>query len=108
MTVGSCGERNWTREEGCGDEEDSGWDCGRGPSGYSGGIDRRGIGSDNAQDDDKSDRLGGIAGGWTGEGPENVLRSTRTLLVVKHVLRQIRGGRTRPRYWRRRCGWIGQ
>ena len=58
MIIGSYWERNWKKIGGCGDEGDSGWGYGQGPSGYSGGIDRRDIGSGNALDGGRNDMLG--------------------------------------------------
>ena len=101
-----CWETSWKRIGGFDDGEGSGWGYGRGPSGCSGGIDRRGIDSDNAQDDGRNDMLGDNPGVWMGEGLGSCLRSTKTLLIEERVLRQIPGGRKRPRYWRTRCGWI--
>ena len=103
-----CWEKSWKRIGGFDDGEGSGWGYGQGPSGCSVDIGRRGIGSDNAQDDDRNDRLGGIADEWTGGGLESCLQSTRTLLVGGHVPRQTSGGRMRLRCWRKTCGWIGQ
>ena len=98
--------RSWKRTAGFGDEGDSGWGCGQGPSGYSEDIGRRGIGSDNALSGGRNNMLGGSAGEWTEEGLESYLWSTKTLLVEGHVLRQIPKGRTRPRCWKKKCGWI--
>ena len=108
MIVGSYWERNWKKIGGCGDGGDSGWGCGQGPSGYSGGIDRLDIGSGNALDGGRNDMLGGNADEWMGGEPVNYLRSTKTRLVGGHVLRQTSGGRMRLRYWRTSCEWIGQ
>ena len=108
MIVGNWWERNWKKIGGCGDEGDNGWGYGQGPSGYSGGIDRRDIGSGNALDDGKNDKLGGNADEWMGGEPANYLQSTKTLLVGGHVLRQTSGGRARRRCWRTTCEWIGQ
>ena len=47
---------------GCGDGEDSGWGYDQVPNGCSGGIGRRGIGSDNALGDGRSDMLDGSVG----------------------------------------------
>ena len=105
-TGAKCWEMSWKRTGGFGDGGGSGWGYGRGPSGCSGDIGRRGIGSDNAQDNGRNDMLGDSAGGWMGEGLGSCLRSTKTLLVEGHVLRQIPGGKMRPRCWRTRCGWI--
>ena len=101
-------ERSWKRTEGFGSEEDNGWGYGRGPSRCSGGIGRRGIGSDSALGGGRSGMLDDSVGEWTGEGLESYLKSTKTLLVEGHVLRQIPRGRMRPRCWKRRCGWIGR
>ena len=92
-----CWETSWKRIGGFDDGEGSGWGYGRGPSGCSGGIGRRGIGSDNALGGGRSGMLDDSAGEWTGEGLESYLRSTKTLLVEGHILRQIPRGRTRPR-----------
>ena len=92
----------------CGDEGDSGWGYGQGPSECSGGIDKRDIDSDSAQDGDRNDKLGGNADGWMGGEPVNYLQSTRTLLVGEHVLRQTLGGKTRRKCWRRKREWIGR
>ena len=108
MIVGSYWERNWKKIGGCGDEGDSSWGYGQGPSGYSGGIDRRDIGSGNALDGGRNDMLGGNADEWMEGEPANYLRSTMTLLVGGHVPRQTSGGRMRLRCWRKMCGWIGQ
>ena len=107
MIGGSYWERNWKKTGGCGDEGDSDWGYGRGPSGCSEDIDRRGIGSGNALDDGRSGKPDDNAGEWTGEGPESVLQSTKTLLVEGRVPRQIPRGRRRLRCWRTRCEWIG-
>ena len=103
-----CWEMSWRRIGGFVNGEGSGWGYDRGPSGCSGDIGKRGIGSDNAQDDGRNDMLGDSAGGWMGEGPGSYLRSTKTLLVEGCVLRQIPGGRRRPRCWKTRYGWIGR
>ena len=105
MIVVTCWEMNWKRIGGFDDREGSGWGYDRGPSGCSGDIGRRGIGSDNAQGNGRSDMLGGSAGGCMGEGLGSCLWSTKTLLVGGHVLHQTSGGRKRPRCWR--CEWIG-
>ena len=89
-----CWEMNWKRIGEFGDEEDSGWGCGQGPSGCNGDIGKRGIGSGNAQDDGRNDRLDGIADEWTGGGLESCLQSTRTLLVGGHVPQTSGGRRT--------------
>ena len=104
MIVGNWWERNWKRIGECGDEGDSGWGYGRGPSGCSGGIGRQDIDFGSGQDDGKSDMLDDNVGGWKEVEPGNVLRSTRTRLVGEHVLHQIPKERKRPRCWRRRCG----
>ena len=57
MIVGNWWERNWKRIGGCDDGGDSGWGCGQGPSGCSGGIGRRDIDSGSGQDDGKSGML---------------------------------------------------
>ena len=101
-------ERSWKMTGEFGDEEDNGWGYGRGPSRCSGGIGRRGIGSDNALGDGRSGMLGDSAGEWTGEGLESYLRSTKTLLVEGHVLHQIPRERTRLRCWKRKFGRIGR
>ena len=101
-----CWGTSWKRTGGFDDGGGSGWGYGRGPSGYSEGIDRRGIGSDNAQDDDRNGKLGGNAGEWSEGGLVNYLWSTRTLLVGGRVLRPTPRGRKRLRYWRTRCEWI--
>ena len=101
-------ERNWKKIGGCGDEGDNGWGYGQGPSGYSGGIDRRGIGSGNALGDGKNDRLDGNVDGWMGGELVNYPRSTKTLLVGGLVLHQTSGGKTKLRCWRTTCAWIGQ
>ena len=108
MIVGNWWERNWKKIGGCGNEGDSGWGYGQGPSGYSGGIDRRDIGSGNALDDGRNNKLGGNADEWTGGEPANYLQSTKTLRAGGRVLRQTSKGRTRRRCSRRRCEWIGR
>ena len=57
MIVARWWERNWNRTEGFGDEGDNGWGYGRETSGCSGDIGRRGIGSNNALGDGRSDML---------------------------------------------------
>ena len=109
MIVGSWWEKNWKRTGGCGDEGDSGWGCGPGPSEYSGDIDRRGIGSDSVRDDDKSGMLGDNVGGWKEGELESVRQSTRTRLVGGHVPRRIPKEKRRPKYSRRmRREWRGR
>ena len=87
---------------GFGDEGDSGWGCGQGPSEYSGGIGRRGIDFGNGQDDGKNGMLGDSMDGWKEGEPENVRQSTRIRLVGGHVPRQIPRETKKPRCWRRK------
>ena len=109
MIVRSWWGRNWKRIEGCGNEEDSGWGCGPGPSEYSGDIDRRGIGFDSVRDGDKSGMLGDNVGGWKEGEPESVRQSTRTRLAGGHVPRWIPKEKRRPKCWRRtRREWRGR
>ena len=104
----TCWERNWRRTGGFDSEGDSGWGYGQGPSGYNGGIDKQDTGSGSALDDGKNDMLGGNADEWTGGELVNYLRSTKTLLVGGHILRQTSGGRTRLRCWKMRREWRGR
>ena len=57
MIIGNWWERNWKKIGGCGDEGDSGWGYGRGPSGYSGDIGRQDIDFSSGQDDGKNGML---------------------------------------------------
>ena len=61
-----CWGTSWKRIGGFDDGAGSGWGYGWGPSGCSGDIDRRGIGSDNARDDGRNDMPGDSVGGWMG------------------------------------------
>ena len=57
-----CWGRSWKRTAGFGDEGNSSWGCGRGPSGYSEDIGRQGIGSNSALGDGRSGTLGDSTG----------------------------------------------
>ena len=92
-----------------GSGEDNDWGYGQVPNECRRDTDKRGIGSDNGPDDDKSDMLDDSGGEWTGEGPARDLQSTRIRLVEERVLRQTIGGKMKPRCWRTMWyGWTGR
>ena len=102
-------ERSSRKTAGFGDEEDSGWGCGRVPNGCRRGIGTQGIGFGSGLDGGRNGMLGGNADEWMGEGLGSYLWSTRTLLIEERVLCRIQGGKRRWRCWRTGwCRWTGR